>query len=166
MAETLGSLIDKLTIKSIREFYLGSMLKEEKTKLPKKQLKEKLKILKGQKNYLLSYLESFIDLASEGKLALRDQKLKLYNKPETIGRIGKIREVSQAIDALTKKNMELWNLEDEARREDVPFSYIGKIKRKIDFANQQRNDLIDKIDELLEQKIKKLTSKRKKNSGK
>jgi penicillin-binding protein-related factor A (putative recombinase) len=51
------------------------------------------------------------------------------------------------------KNLELWNLEDEARRKDVKLSYIGEIKRKIDLCNQQRNDYMDKIDELLAKKI-------------
>ena len=37
--------------------------------------------------------------------------------------------------------------------------YIGGIKRKIDVANQQRNDYIDKIDELLAKRIKKAPKK-------
>jgi len=32
---------------------------------------------------------------------------------------------------------------------------IGQVKKKIDIANQQRNDLIDKIDELFSLKFKK-----------
>lgn len=154
MAETLGSLIDKLAIKSIREFYLNLMLKSKKAKFSKASLKKKLKILKRQKDLLLKEIEEFLALAVKGKITLKDEKLKLYNKPQMLGRIGKITSLSRAMEALTKKNMELWNLEDEARREDVSLNYIGKIKKKIDFANQQRNDLIDKIDELLEEKIK------------
>ena len=156
MAETLGSLIDKLAIKSIKEFYIKRMLQTKKAKFSKCQLKDKLKILKKQKRSLLKEIEEFIVEAPAGKIALSDEKLKLYNKPHLIGRIGKINSVSGAIDGLTKKNLELWHLEDEARREDVSLSYIGSVKKKIDVANQQRNDLIDKFDALFEQKLKNL----------
>lgn len=43
-------------------------------------------------------------------------------------------------------NFSLWNHEDEARRRDVPDSYIAETKRAIDQWNQRRNDLIEKID--------------------
>ena len=158
MAETLGSLIDKLSIKSIREFHLRKSIRQNKNIRNVNELKSKLKILARQKKNMLKEIEEFIVLAYKKGTILRDEKLKMYNKPETLGRIGKITTIARGIDALTKKNTELWNLEDEARRQDVRLAYIGKVKRKIDFANQQRNDLIDKIDKLLE---KKARSKRK-----
>jgi len=155
MAETLGSLVDKLTIKSIREFHLKEILKLKKPKFPKKQVKHKLSMLKKQKVLFFKEIDQFISLASSGKIHLREEKLKLYNRPQDMGKIGKISTIPKAIDALARKNLELWHLEDEARRNDVSLSYIGKIKKKIDLANQQRNDLIDKLDELLETKVKK-----------
>ncbi|MBN2119857.1 MAG: DUF4254 domain-containing protein [Candidatus Omnitrophica bacterium] len=109
---------------------------------------------------LLEEIESFILLAIQGKATLRDQKLKLYNKPSLVGRIGEVTTLARAIDNLTRKNMQLWRLEDEARK-DAPLSEIGKVKRKIDFANQQRNDLIDKVDELLQGKIRKFSKSKK-----
>jgi len=49
-------------------------------------------------------------------------------------------------------NYSLWNNEDEARRRDVPDSYIADTKRAIDQWNQRRNDLIERVDlHLLEQ---------------
>jgi hypothetical protein len=157
MAETLGSLIDKLSIKSIREFYLEKMLFSKKTA---KEAKPKLKLLKKQKLLLLKEVESFINQAIKGNVRLKDEKLKLYNKPRLRGKIGKVSKLSQAIDTLTKKNMQLWGLEDEARRQDVPLSQIGRTKRKIDFVNQQRNDLIDKIDDILERRVAKRKKRR------
>jgi len=154
MAETIGSMIDKLSIKSIREFYIKKMVSSKKSFFSKEQLEEKLAILKSQKKALMSEIEEFIVHAYENKKVLKDQKLKIYNKPETMNKIGKICSLSQGIESLTKKNFELWQLEDEARREDVPLSYVGKIKKKIDVANQQRNDLMDKIDELLEKSVR------------
>ncbi|MBU0635312.1 MAG: DUF4254 domain-containing protein [Candidatus Omnitrophica bacterium] len=108
---------------------------------------------------MLKEIEEFIVEAPAGRIVLSDEKLKLYNKPQLIGRIGNIKSVSGAIDGLTKKNLELWHLEDEARREEVSLSYIGSIKKKIDVANQQRNDLIDKIDALFDQKLKNLKTR-------
>ncbi|MDD5089783.1 MAG: DUF4254 domain-containing protein [Candidatus Wallbacteria bacterium] len=153
MAETLGSMIDKLSIKSIREFHIKKMANSKKGAFSKEQLMQKLKILKNQKKALISEIEQFIVLAHQQKLVLKDEKLKLYNKPSTMNKIGKITTIAKGIEALTTKNFELWRLEDEARREDVDLSYIGKVKKKIDVANQQRNDLMDKLDEILEKAV-------------
>lgn len=160
MAETLGSLVDKLSIKSIREFHIKRMLQSKKVKFSTRQLKDKLEILIKQKRSLLKEVEEFIISVSQGAIILKDEKLKLYNNPHLIGKIGNVNSISKAIDELTKKNLELWHLEDEARREDTSLSCIGSIKKKIDATNQQRNDLIDKIDELFGQKLIPLREKR------
>ncbi|MHC4915156.1 MAG: DUF4254 domain-containing protein [Planctomycetota bacterium] len=47
------------------------------------------------------------------------------------------------------RNYQLWNQEDQARRTDVDDSVIASVKRAIDGLNQQRNDLIEKLDEAL-----------------
>ena len=54
-------------------------------------------------------------------------------------------------------NFKLWHEEDEVRRKDVDDSIIANVKRNIDRFNQQRNDQIEKIDELL---IKELIKRR------
>ncbi|MFH1459050.1 MAG: DUF4254 domain-containing protein [Candidatus Omnitrophota bacterium] len=154
MSETLGSLVDKLTIKSIREFYLKKSIQSKKSKFSQKELKSKMKLLKKQKLLLTKEIEQFIVLAFAEKVTLREEKLKLYNPLKDINRIGKNEKLSQAIEGLSRKNIELWHLEDEARRTDRPLSYIGEIKKKIDPINQQRNDFIDKIDELMEKIVK------------
>ncbi len=160
MAETLGSLVDKLTIKSIREFYIREMLGQKKSKFPKRALRTRLALLKRQKITMMKEIDAFVIEAMKGKIPLRDEKIKLYNRPDIIGAIGVVPKLSRAIDELAKQNLALWHLEDEARREDVDLSYIGQIKRKIDVANQRRNDLIDKIDELLAQKVNKARTKK------
>lgn len=43
-------------------------------------------------------------------------------------------------------NFVLWHLEDDARRNDIPAEEIVKIKRAIDKHNQNRSDVIEKID--------------------
>ena len=159
MAETLGSLVDKLAIKSIREFHIKKILQSVKLGVSKKELNNKFKILISQKKALIKEIQEFIVAAANDKVILREDKLKLYNKPDIVGKIGKVKSVAEAIDSLAKKNLQLWNLEDEARRQDKPLSYIGRIKQKIDISNQQRNDLIDAVDELLEKIIRKYKRK-------
>jgi hypothetical protein len=160
MAETLGSLVDKLTIKDIRGFYLHRMLAGKGRKFSKRELNEKLAVLSKQKKRLKDEIDSFLAAACISKTGMRDEKLKLYNAREVMGRIPGAKRLGDAISCLARKNLELWNLEDEARRTDVDLSYVGKIKRKIDPINQQRNDLIDKIDELFDKAIKNGGSKR------
>lgn len=159
MAETLGSLVDKLTIKDIREYHLSQMLKEKKQKFSQKQLEAKLKILSKQKQDMMREIDKFVVVAFSGKLSLRDEKLKVYNDLKDMGRINLSKSMGQAISGLANKNLELWHLEDEARRKDVSLSYIGKIKKLIDPANQQRNDYIDRIDQLLEEEVVSMRKK-------
>jgi hypothetical protein len=50
---------------------------------------------------------------------------------------------------LARRNYLLWHEEDKARRTDVDDSVIATVKRAIDRLNQQRNDLIEKLDEAI-----------------
>jgi hypothetical protein len=63
-----------------------------------------------------------------------------------------LKSSSPVIDVVAEqhlRNFRLWHTEDEARRRDVDDSYIAEQKRKIDRFNQERQDLIEKIDEAL-----------------
>jgi len=50
---------------------------------------------------------------------------------------------------LAWRNYLLWHEEDKARRTDVDDRAIAIVKRAIDKLNQQRNDLIEKLDEAI-----------------
>ncbi|HUW23781.1 MAG TPA: DUF4254 domain-containing protein [bacterium] len=142
MAETLGSLVDKLTIKNIRL-----------NNLRKKGSKKKIDIVQSQRKELIEEMNQFLARALKRKVKLKDEKVKLYKQPKVEEKI--LATLGALVDRLCQKNMQLWHLEDEARRSDVNDAYIGRIKRKIDITNLSRNDLIDRIDELLERKVKK-----------
>ena len=144
MAETLGSLVDKLTIKNIRLHNLRKQGKKDK---------KKIDTVQSQRTDLIQEMNQFLARALKGKVNLRDEKVKLYTQPRVEEKVS--RTLGALVARLCDRNIELWHLEDEARRSDVSDAYIGRIKRKIDIANQSRNDLIDRIDELLERKTKK-----------
>ncbi len=55
---------------------------------------------------------------------------------------------------LAWRNYLLWHEEDKARRTDVDDSVIAAVKRTIDKLNQQRNDLIEKLDEAILAELK------------
>ena len=81
MAETLGSLVDKLTIKNLREFSIQRLLRNKKNKkFNRRDLENKLKTLESQKMSLMSEIEDFIAKAVRGRAILTDDKLKLYNR--------------------------------------------------------------------------------------
>jgi len=144
LAETLGSLIDKLTIKNIR---LDNLRKKGK------KSRKKMNMVQSQRRRLIEEMDQFLVQALKGKVNLKDEKVKLYRQSKVGEKISGA--LGALVDSLCQKNMQLWHLEDEARRSDVSDAYIGKIKRKIDIANLSRNDLIDRIDELLQRRIKK-----------
>ncbi len=148
MAETLGSLVDKLSIKNLRLWHL------EETK-DCEGYDEKKKIVLNQHDRLIQEINEFTQEAVKGNVFLREAKVKLYNKPEDKRRCSHLSRIGEAIDQLTLENLRLWHLEDEIREESLQDSHIVRLKREIDKANQKRNDLIDKIDELFEKKLEK-----------
>lgn len=54
-----------------------------------------------------------------------------------------------AIEENHRRNVALWDAEDQARRTDVPDGAIAACKRAIDAHNQARNDAVERLDEAL-----------------
>ncbi|MDO8603489.1 MAG: DUF4254 domain-containing protein [Candidatus Omnitrophota bacterium] len=61
--------------------------------------------------------------------------------------------IEKTILDLLAANFTLWGYEDEARRKNVPDSYIAELKRNIDKENQKRNNIIDALDALIRQDV-------------
>lgn len=149
MAETLGSLVDKLSIKNLRLWHLDEDLNALAPGDPKREeLQAKRALVVGQQKDLAEEIDVFFGAALRGEVKLRDEKVKLYLNRGVRPSDG-IENLGRAVSELAERNARIWHLEDEARRTDLPDAEIVAVKRKIDATNQERNDLMDKVDEIL-----------------
>ena len=154
MAETLGSLIDKLSIKNLRYWHLDEDSQARDVSDPQKQaLMDKMELVDRQRKELLEEIDVFLSSALAGEVRIRDEKVKLY-KNLNVTSAEDVNHLGEAVSKLAMSNIKLWHLEDEVRREDLPDADIVKTKRKIDTNNQERNNFMDKVDEILENFVK------------
>ena len=154
MAETLGSLIDKLSIKNLRYWHLDEDVQAKDASDPQKEeLTAKMKLVDRQRKELLEEIDGFLEAAFAGKVRIRDEKVKLYKNLNVISSED-LNHLGETVSKLAMSNIKLWHLEDEVRREDLPDADIVKIKRTIDTNNQERNNFMDKVDEILENFVK------------
>ena len=157
MAETLGSLIDKLSIKSLRYWHLEESIQNEDISDTKtKELKAKLDLVDSQRQELRDEINSFLVAALAGDVKICDEKVKLYRNTN-VSSFDNVNKLGEAVSELAIRNNRMWHLEDEVRRDDLPDSEIVQLKRRIDQTNQERCDLVDKVDEIL----KKATNQKK-----
>ncbi|MBT3515182.1 MAG: DUF4254 domain-containing protein [Nitrospina sp.] len=155
MAETLGSLIDKLSIKNLRYWHLDEDAQTKGSSDPEKEeLKVKLNLVDRQRKELVEEIDIFLDTAFAGKVRIRDEKIKLY-KNLNVTSSDDLNQLGETVSKLAMSNIKLWHLEDEVRREDLPDADIVRIKRTIDTNNQERNNFMDRVDEILEDFVKK-----------
>ena len=148
MAETLGSLVDKLSIKNLRIWHLDEAL-EQKNTSDYAELKAKRDLADKQRQNLVNEINDFLVSAFKGEVCIRDEKIKLYDNTN-VSSSDSIKKLGEAVSELAIRNIKLWHCEDEVRRTDLADVEIVKIKRRIDTTNQERNDLMDKVDEILQ----------------
>jgi len=77
--ETLGSLVDKLTIANVRLWHLEEQ-RRDKTLPDSARLKaaDMVAIVNAQRNALVDEIDAFLELAIAGKVKLTDPKCKTY----------------------------------------------------------------------------------------
>ena len=148
MAETLGSLVDKLSIKNLRVWHLDEAL-EQKNTSDYAELKAKRDLADKQRQTLVNEINDFLVSAFKGEVCIRDEKIKLYANTN-VSSSDSIKKLGEAVSELAFRNIKIWHCEDEVRRTDLADVEIVKIKRSIDTTNQERNDLMDKVDEILQ----------------
>ena len=146
MAETLGSLVDKLSIKNLRIWHLEEALEKDSGS---EELKAKRDLADKQRQNLVEEINGFLVAALQGEVFIRDEKIKMYTNTN-VSSSDSVKKLGEAVSELAFRNIKLWHCEDEVRRTDLEDSEIVKIKRRIDTTNQERNDLMDKVDQILQ----------------
>jgi hypothetical protein len=146
MAETLGSLVDKLSIKNLRIWHLEEALEKDSKS---EELKGKRDLADKQRQNLVQEINGFLVAALQGEVCIRDEKIKMYTNTN-VSSSDSMKKLGQAVSELAFRNIKLWHFEDEVRRTDLADSEIVEIKRRIDTTNQERNDLMDKVDQILQ----------------
>ena len=77
MAETLGSLVDKLSIKNLRIWHLDEALENDNAS-KHEELKAKRDLADKQRQSLVDEINGFLVAALEGEVCIRDEKIKMY----------------------------------------------------------------------------------------
>lgn len=129
--ETLGSLVDKLSIAQIRY---------DKTSNPD--------VLK-QCNNLSCEIDSYLYTALKGEIPLEEPKYKVYfnEKESDLGSS----QIGLTISKLVETNLRLWILEDKRRDKTVSDAERLAACDEVAAKNRLRNDCIDKINQMLKE---------------
>lgn len=142
MAETLGSLCDKLSIVKLKQFHTVDV--------------QRLKSLSHQETQLCEEIDTFIHDAVEGRIPqerLVFPSNKIYKKKGN-----EITELTGTISTffseLAKVNCDLWHEQEKVYEfEKVPSDEKDKVVKRLALLNLQRTQCIDKIDSSLQQMI-------------
>ncbi|TAG94011.1 MAG: hypothetical protein EAZ09_12845 [Oscillatoriales cyanobacterium] len=146
MAETLGSLCDKLTIVKLKQWHSEDQIRLNSLAVQEKQLQEEI--------------NEFISAAIGGQIPsdrLTFASNKVYKKegnyvPDIGGSIGEI------FSELAKVNCNLWHEQEKVYEfEKVAITEKDQVVKQLAILNLQRNKCIDGIDKNFQAMVDKLS---------
>ena len=135
MAETLGSLCDKLTVVKLKQFHTEDSIS--------------IQSLAKQEKQLQSEINDFVHAAIRGQIPFEQLTFapnKVYKKegniiPDVKGNIGEV------FAQLAKVNCDLWHEQEKVYDfEKVPLQEKNIIVKKLALLNLERNQCINKIE--------------------
>jgi hypothetical protein len=138
MAETLGSLCDKLTIVKLKQYHTEN--------------EERLSSLSGQEKQLISEMNEFVSAAVTGDIPVERLSFKANKVFKKEG--NEIRDITGTIGEVFAKlahvNCELWHEQEKVYEfEKVPVPEKDKVVKQLAILNLERNKCIDEIDKRL-----------------
>jgi hypothetical protein len=145
MAETLGTLSDKLTIVKLKQYHTED--------------DERLQSLSRQENQLQGEIDEFIEAALAGKIPFEKLTFaanKVYKKEgnetqEIKGSLGEI------FSLLADTNCRLWHVQEKVYEfEDIPVEEKDAVIKDLAILNLERNKCIDEMDKTFQQAISRL----------
>ena len=144
MAETLGTLSDKLTIVKLKQFHTEDG--------------ERLKSLARQETRLQTEIDEFIAAAIDGKIPLERLTFsanKVYKKEGN--EIHKIKgSLGEIFSLLAEINCKLWHVQEKVYEfEAVPMKEKDNVVKDLAIINLERNNCIDEMDKAFASTIEK-----------
>jgi hypothetical protein len=147
MAETLGSLCDKLTIVKLKQWH-----SEDKARLESLALQEK---------QLVEEIDGYIGSAVNGDIPLEKLTFasnKVYKKEGNLIKEGE-GSLGDIFSQLANVNCELWHEQEKVYDfEKVPAEEKDKVVKQLAVLNLQRTKYIDNIDSNFKELIKKINT--------
>lgn len=143
MAETLGTLSDKLTIVKLKQFHTEDAARQES--------------LGKQETQLQTEIDEFVRAAFDGRIApekLTFQANKVYKKEgnETQPIKGSLGEI---FSLLADTNCKLWHVQEKVYEfEDVPADDKNAVVKELAILNLERNQCIDEMDKTFQTLVK------------
>ena len=147
MAETLGSLCDKLTIVKLKQFHTSDP--------------EKLDSLGKQEDQLENEIDNFLAGALSGDIPA-DRLVFASNKvfKKEGNQVAEVRgNVGEVFSQLAEVNCKLWHEQEKVYEfERVPVAEKDRVVKQLALLNLQRNKCIDQIDRNLQEQVKRKLS--------
>ena len=154
MAETLGSLYDKLSITKARFDAIAKRMQGQNSKEDLEKLVVISANVRQQRQELYREIQEFEAQALGGNkpIKLEEPKYKIYQGESSSG-VG-FDDLEDAIFHLERMNRTLWDLEDARRDKTKNDKEVRDICDEVAKFNRLRNDTVDEINRLFNEQVK------------